>query len=545
MKRWTTVLILAAGQFVMVLDSSVMNVSISQLVADLHTSVANIQLAITLYTLVMASLMLTGGKLGDVLGRRRAFVVGLGIYGLGSLLTALAPNLTVLIIGWSVIEGLGAILVIPAIMALTATSYEGNDRGLAYGVLGGIAAAGVAVGPLIGGWVTSNLSWRYVFVAESALVVVLMISARSIPDAPRSTRRDPLDGVGILLSAAGLGAAVFAILRSSAWGWIQPRRPPQLGERSVTPFGFAPTVPLIVIGAGFLVAFVAWERHRQEHHKSVLLRLDLLASPVTRAGLATLLMQQLLLAGTFFVMPLYLQVVLGLDAFHSGMKLLPLSLTMFVSALGAARLGASVSPRRLVRIGLMMVGGAQLMLLAVIDDELRSRPFALSLAVLGVGVGLLASQLGNVILSSVDERYSSEAGGLQGTAQNLGASLGTAFVGAILLGGLASGFQHEVSQSTTLPAEIREAAMDRSEGGLEFVASSVVRDLTKQAKLEPASADAIVSSYAASQLAALKSALGVVALVVAVAFMCTRQIPDKPLTAKSDGDSVSQAAASP
>src|SRR6188472_2231096 len=151
----------------MVLDSSVMNVSISQIVSDLNTTVTGVQSAITMYTLVMAAFMLVGAKLGDILGRDRAFAIGLGVYGLGSLITALSPNITVLIIGWSGIEGLGAVLVIPAIAALTASNYEGRERALAFALLGGIAGAAAAAGPLIGGFVTTVLSWRVVFAAET------------------------------------------------------------------------------------------------------------------------------------------------------------------------------------------------------------------------------------------------------------------------------------------------------------------------------------------------------------------------------------------
>src|ERR1044072_536692 len=171
MRKWFPLLILCAAQFVMVLDSSVMNVSISQIVDDLDTTIQGVQLAITMYTLVMAAFMLVGAKLGDIYGRDRIFAIGLGVYGLGSLTTALSPNLGVLLFGWSLVEGLGAVLVIPAIAALIAANYEGKDRALAYGIVGGVAAAAVAAGPLIGGFVTTYFSWRYV-VAGAVVIVV-------------------------------------------------------------------------------------------------------------------------------------------------------------------------------------------------------------------------------------------------------------------------------------------------------------------------------------------------------------------------------------
>src|SRR3954451_25373478 len=212
MRKWLPMIILGMAQFVMVLDSSVMNVAISQIVDDLDTTIQGVQTAITLYTLVMAAFMLLGAKLGDILGRNRAFAIGLGIYGLGSLTTALSPNLAVLLLGWSGVEGIGAVLVIPAIAALTAATYEGKDRALAYALLGGIAAIAVAAGPLIGGWVTTNASWRYVFAGETVVVIVILLLRNKIPRALSAARRPHLDLVGVGLSSAGLGLVVLAIL---------------------------------------------------------------------------------------------------------------------------------------------------------------------------------------------------------------------------------------------------------------------------------------------------------------------------------------------
>ena len=222
MQRWFPLVILAAAQFVMVLDSSVMNVSISQIVADLDTTVTGVQAAITAYTLVMAAFMLVGAKLGDIWGRDRAFAIGLAVYGLGSLTTALSPNLYVLLFGWSLVEGLGAVLVIPAIAALVAANYEGKNRALGYGIIGGVAGAAIAVGPVIGGWVTTYASWRLVFVGEVVIVIAILLVRNRMQPAPRPDHPPRLDFGGAALSATGLGLIVFGILQSSKWGWLQP-----------------------------------------------------------------------------------------------------------------------------------------------------------------------------------------------------------------------------------------------------------------------------------------------------------------------------------
>src|SRR6476469_3044856 len=243
--KWTAILILASAQFVMVLDSSVMNVSISQIVADLDTTIAGVQLAITAYTLVMAAFMLVGAKLGDIWGRDRAFAIGLAVYATGSLTTALSPNLGVLLLGWSLIEGLGAVLVIPAIAALIAANYEGKDRALAYGI--------------IGGFVTTYFSWRYVFVGEVVIVAVILLFRRRMRPSPRPERPPRLDIVGAVLSASGLTVIVFAILQSSTWGLILPRGSLVIAGRTIEPLGFSVVPFLILGGLGILVAFASWE----------------------------------------------------------------------------------------------------------------------------------------------------------------------------------------------------------------------------------------------------------------------------------------------
>ena len=255
---WLPIIILGSAQFVMVLDSSVMNVSISQIVEDLDTTVAGVQLAITAYTLVMAAFMLVGARLGDIWGRDTTFAVGLAVYGLGSLTTALSPNLSVLLVGWSLVEGLGAVLVIPAIAALTVANYEGRMRALAYGIIGGVSGAAVAAGPLIGGWVTTTFSWRYVFAAETVVVVAILLVRRRMKPAPRLAQPPRLDLVGAALSAAGLGLAVFGILKSSEWGWVEPIGTPTVAGHELTPFGFSPVPFLILGGAALLAAFSGW-----------------------------------------------------------------------------------------------------------------------------------------------------------------------------------------------------------------------------------------------------------------------------------------------
>src|SRR5437660_7021957 len=283
---------LAAGQFLMTLDSSVMNVSIATVAKDVGTSVTGIQTAITFYTLVMASLMITGGKVGQILGRKRAFAIGCVIYGCGSLITALAPNLAVLMLGWSVLEGVGAALIMPAIVALVASNFARPQRPRAYGLVASAGAIAVAAGPLIGGLFTTYLSWRWVFAGEVLVVLVILGLTRRIADTP-AAKGTRLDLVGTVLSALGLALIVYGILRAGTWGFVQPK------EGAPHWLGLSPVIWLILGGGVVLRVFMWWELHRIHRGEAVLVDPQLLRNRTMRGGLVSFLFQYLLQAGLF------------------------------------------------------------------------------------------------------------------------------------------------------------------------------------------------------------------------------------------------------
>ncbi|WP_369241036.1 MFS transporter [Streptomyces sp. R21] len=519
MTHWRALIVLGTAQFLMVLDTSVMNVSISQLVEDFDTEVTAIQAVITLYSLVMAAFMLIGGRLGDIFGRRRLFLLGLVVYGIGSALTAVAPTLWVLALGWSVIEGLGAAMVLPAMAALVAESYRGRDRAVAYGVIGGLAGAGIAVGPLLGGWVTTYLTWRLVFAGEVVVVAAVLCFRRVIKESPRTGPAPRLDGVGAALAAAGLALGVLGVLQSGTWGWVQPANPP------FTVLGFAPT--LFVIGAGVLVlaVFLHWERRREAQGAEPLVHLPLLKKPALRSGLMCLLSQNLILLGLFFTIPLYLQVVQGFDAFQTGLRLLPVSVTMLAASVIASRLGRVAGPRRVVRGALVTLAAAIVWLLATIDPDIDDAQFAGAMALLGVGMGLLASQLGNVVQSSVGEEERSEVGGLQFTAQNLGSALGTALIGSLLIGALAHAFTTQVEDDARLSAEARQQTSTALEAGISFVPTDQVTSAAESVGLPPPEVDALTDSYASSQLDGLKAAILATGGITVASFLVTGHLP--------------------
>ena len=529
--RWAPLIALATAQFVMVLDQSVMNVSISTLVADFDTTVTTIQAVITLYCLVMAMFMMTGAKVGDIIGRRRAFVVGLIIYGCGSLMTALAPSVAVLTLGWSILEGIGAALVLPALAALIAGNFAGASRKVAYAVIGGVSGAGIAVGPILGGWATTELSWRVVFVGEVVLVVFILAMTGKVGDAQRTGPKPRLDYLGAVMSAVGLGVIVLGTLQSSTWGWVVPKDSP------ITPLGFSLTIWMIVGGGVLLWAFTVWQRHREKIGADPLVHMGLLRIPPLRAGLTGLFSQNLILMGVFFVVPLYLQLVLGLDALQTGVKMLPISITMFLAAAAGSRLSTRFTVRGIVRTGLATTVLAVLILLATVEPDLRDVGFAVSMAILGVGMGLIASQLGNVVQSSVDASGRGEAGGLQYTGQQLGSSLGVALIGAIVLTGLTSGFVTTIQSDQRISAEVSAQVGIAVEGGLDFVSADQVQAAAQKAGLDPATTAALVEDYSKAQLGSLKVGLLTAALLALLALMSTRELPhDPPGGRRKEGD---------
>ncbi len=518
--RSPVLLILASAQFVMTLDSSVMNVSIQSVANDLHTTVTGIQTAITLYTLVMAAFMITGGKIGAIVGRRRAFGIGLVVYACGSMVTALAPNLTVLIIGWSLLEGLGAALIMPAIVALVAGNVPREGRAAAYGLIAAAGAIAVAAGPLIGGAVTTFASWRWVFVGEVVIVLVILAFLRTVRDTPPEGRV-AFDGFGALLSVAGLAMTVFGVLRSGSWGWVRPK------PGAPTIAGVSLVFWLVVGGLLVLGGLIEWEVHRERSGREPLFRPSMFANRQMTGGLVMFGFQFFIQSGVFFTIPLFLSVVLELNALQTGVRLLPLSLALLASAMAVPRLWPTASPRRVVRLGLLSMLVGTILLVGGLDPGADAAIVLVPMALMGLGIGVLASQLGAVTVSAQPDAMSAEVGGLQNTFTNFGASLGTALVGAVLIGSLTSSFLTGVSHNSAIPAATVSRASVELEAGIPFVSDTQLRKDLATTSLPPETQDAIVAENSAARLEGLRTALSVVALVIVLALFLGRMLPEE------------------
>ena len=511
-------LTLASGQFLMALDSSVMNVSIATVADDVGTTVTGIQTAITLYTLVMASLMITGGKVGQILGRKRAFAIGCVIYGAGSFTTAISPSLGVLILGWSFLEGIGAALIMPAIVALVATNFARAERPRAYGLVASAAAIAVAAGPLIGGFFTTYFSWRYVFAGEVIVVLGILALTRRMNDAPPE-EGVKLDLVGTGLSAAGLALVVLGILKAGEWGIVQPK------ADAPEWLGLSPVIWMLLGGAVVLWLFFTWEGRVIDRGGAPLVDPEMLKVTQLRAGLTAFFFMFLVQMGLFFVVPLYLSVALGLSAIDTGVRLLPLSITLLLAAAGIPKVMPNASPRRVVQAGFFLLFVGLVTLIGALEAGAGPEIVTVPLLLAGLGMGSLASQLGAVTVSAVPDEQSGEVGGVQNTFTNLGASIGTALAGAVLIATLTSSFLSGIEQNPAVPDDLSSKAQVELSSGVPFISDADLEAALDDAGVSQKTTDAIVDENEDARLQALRASLSLLAVLALVALFFTRRIP--------------------
>jgi len=510
-------LTLGVAQFLMILDTSVMNVSIATVAEDIGTTVTGIQSAITLFTLVMATLMITGGKIGTIIGRRRAFSIGLVIYATGSLITALAPNLNVLYLGWSLLEGIGSALILPAIVALVAGNVPAEGRVRAYGLVAASGAIAVAIGPLIGGAATTYFSWRWVFAGEVVIAAVIFIMARRLVESPVEKAR--LDLVGTALTVIGLGSVVYGVLKSSEWGWVTPKPD---GPSWV---GLSPTIWLIVLGVFVIWLFGLWERRVHARGGEPLIAPGTLKNAQLSGGLVMFFFQFLLQGGYFFIVPLFLSVVLEMNALQTGARLVPLSLALVVIAVGLPKVRPDASPRRVVRIGVLLMLAGLVSLLAGIDLNASAQVVAVPMLLMGFGMGALASQLGAVTVSALPTERSGEAGGLQNTASNLGISLGTALVGSVMIAALTTSLIAGIQQNPQVPAEVKSQASVELAAGVPFISDTDLETAMTEAGASPDVTEAVVTENSEARIRGLQTAIATLALLALAALFFTDRIP--------------------
>jgi EmrB/QacA subfamily drug resistance transporter len=435
-------ILLAMAMFVLVVDTSLMNVSISAVVHDLDTTASGVQSAIALEALVSAAFILIGSKIADLIGRKRAYVLGLLGYAIGALSMTLAQSLVPIIIFWAVIGGLGASLLLPSMQSLIHGNFQGPMQRKAYALVGAAAAIAAAVGPLVGGFITTYLSWRVAFGGEVVIIGIVLSGIRLVHDVPYTGERG-VDVVGAVLSAVGMGGVVLGIL---VW---------QEGGGAVG--------ALLAVGVGALGLLAWWLRRRKREGKPALLDPGLFSSKYFRLGITSQTLQQISLGGMMIALPIFLQMVLEYNALEAGLSLAPLSLSMFVVALVAGRKAGNRSPSRIIRAGFFLLAVGVAILIPIVPRAHSGWAMAAPLLIAGCGLGLLVSQLNNYTLAPIEEERVSEAAGVNSAGGSFGLSFGLAFAGAIMLASLSLVFSHEAQSSSVLS----ESEQDRVSTQLE------------------------------------------------------------------------------
>lgn len=426
---------LALTQFIASFAGSNINVAISDIADDIGTTTRGVQTAITLFTLTMAALMIPGSKLTDVWGRKKCLLLGLAIYGVGALLASMADGLGLLLFGYSLLQGVGSALMIPPIyILLTIVFGDVESRAKAFGVVSAAAGLGAAAGPLIGGIITSGISWRASFVVQALVVGSIMLMARRYPARPREAAPAAFDVKGTILSAFGLAFVVLGILQSGTYGWVRAREDFAIGDTVIIPEGgISPVWPFVALGAVFLAWFFLHARSKERRGEAPLISLRLFRNRTSNLGLVTQNIQWLMLQGSFFVISVFLQTVRGYSAIETGLILTASTAGILLSSALAGRLARRFSQVTLIRAGFVstVIGIGLLLLLA--DSTSRILTFIPGLFLMGLGIGVMLTSSVNVVQSSFPEKDQGEISGLSRSVSNLGSSLGTALVGSVLV----------------------------------------------------------------------------------------------------------------
>jgi MFS family permease len=476
--------LLAMAMFVLVVDTSLMNVSISYVVADLHTTASGVQAAIALEALVSAAFILIGSKVGDLIGRKLAYILGLCGYALGAASMALAQNLWSIIVFWAIVGGLGASLMLPAMQSLVHGNFTGAMQKKAYALIGAASAIAAAVGPLIGGFITTYLSWRIGFLMEVGIIAVVLIGIRLVKDVPYTGERR-VDIGGAVLSVIGMGGIVLGILVWQEGGeWVGA---------------------LIAIGAAAMAGLVFWLRRRKRQGKVPLLDPSLFESKYFRLGVSAQTLQQIALGGLMIVLPLYLQMVFEYSAMEAGLSLAPLSLTMFGVALLMGRRAGKQRVATVIRLGfgLLTIGVAAL--IPIVPRAHSGWWLVIPLIVAGAGFGLLVSQINNYTLSPIEEERVSEAAGVNSAGGSFGLSFGLAFAGAIMLSTLSLAFTHKANNSDVLRPAQQQQVADALEHDAQIMSNTALQQQLKGER--PAVQDEIISINTSARHLALQVAL--------------------------------------
>lgn len=526
-KKFT--LLMALGTFVVVLDNTIMNVSIQALVADLNTTVSGIQAAIALNALMMAAFVLFGGKLADIIGMKKTFMTGVIIYIIGSLTASFSNNLTLFIFGWCLIQGIGAALMLPNVQTLIRAFLNGEARAKAYGMMAGVNAIAAAMGPIIGGFLTTYFSWRWAFRMEVAFLLVLVVFNRLIPKDGKLENKVKLDKMGVVLQAVAMIFFVLGLLLISDYGLLMAKQPFVINGNTIDPFGLglSPAIWSMALGVIFFLLFMNAQNKNVEEGKPTLIHPALFKIKDFVNGLKVRSLQVSIVAGILFSIPLFMQVSFQISAFQTGIALLPLSISLTIGAIAGVKLAKKILPRSVIMWGSAIMTVGALILTVGVDTGTKPSDLFLGLTVLGFGLSMVGSQIVNIILSAVKPEETAEASGLTSTLEQVGNSMGVAILGTLLTVTLTMTMTHLVSSSPIIPADMKTEINAVVQNGIEIVSNAQIQEAA--ANYDPVISGEIINLYDQARTNAFRINMVFIALIGVMMFIMSLALPKKKL----------------
>ncbi|WP_458188870.1 MFS transporter [Haladaptatus sp. NG-WS-4] len=511
--------------FIVVINASLMNVAIPTMVADFDTTVTVIQGAVSLYSLVIAALILPASTLPSRHSIRRVMAVALIVYAAGTLVAAFSWNTTILYIGWSFVEGSAAAVIFPLTYTVLRVSYEDDDRAKAFGLLAGVSGVGSTLGPIIGGALTTYASWRWGFALQLIGVGVILFFVRYVSPTPLSETHSSLDKGGTALSIVGSTSLVTGFLLSGKYGWLIERRPFFVGEMQFNPFGTSPAIWFLGGGLLTFAMFVQYERRMERVGKSPLVPLHVLTNRSFLSGVITYNIRSTISAGFFFIFPVYLQAVLGYTAFETGVALLPYSLASILFASFTTSWRKYISPKTLIQVGIVCLGVGLVLLYEQTGPGQTIRRMAIPMALYGAGVGLILAQITNMTMSAVPTADSAEASGVLNVSSSIGYALGTAVVGSYFLGQFYGSVVDRVlrAEQVTVSVEQRNDLVIALEDAAETATEATQQQFLNQ--LTPAQRQLLEGIFEAAMFDAQQATLLLLVLFVLFLLIASTFLP--------------------
>ncbi len=528
MKTWGVLIALSLAYFIIVIDTTIMNVSISVLITDLDTTVTGIQSAISIYAMVMASMMLIGGRLSDVMGSKRTFITGLVIYCSGTILASFAQGLSVLILGWSVLEGIGAALMIPTLQVLLRSQYSGARLALCYGIISAVSAIGAALGPIVGGFFTTYISWRWAFRSELFVAFfIFLLSPRLKPD-EKNVVRPKFDYLGSVMSIAGWSCIVLGTLLSQKYGFFLAKEPLQIGSRDIAPLGLSASLVIIALGIVIIMLFFRYESYLESKNKDGLFKPSVFFTPSYKPGVAVRFSQLAITSGFLYIMPLLLQLTFDYTAMKTGLALMPFSLSLLITAVIGAKFSARFFANHIIITGLGLAILGLVSIGASIQPDITSSELVLG-SLFGVGIGLIASQLLNLILSAVRPEQTAEAAGLNSTFEQLGNAIGVALVGTVMMSVLTSNIIQDINVSPGFSQIEKTQLSSRVEQSMQLLSDSQLTEVLDSLGADQSEINELTQIYANSRIDAFRAAVALLIFFSVMALLISLWLPKRKL----------------